>query len=97
MKNAHDIIRRPLVTEKSMGLAERQVYTFEVAGDANKIEIAKAVETVFPGVKVVKVNTMWVPAKRKRFGRHVGYTSKWKKAMVTLTEDSQQLDFFGQA
>ncbi|MCI0183845.1 MAG: 50S ribosomal protein L23 [Acidibacillus sp.] len=97
MKNPHDIIRRPLVTEKSMALMERLVYSFEVSGDANKIEIAKAIEIVFPGVKVVKVNTMWVPAKRKRFGKHVGYTSKWKKALVTLTEDSQQLDFFGQA
>ncbi len=97
MKNPHDIIRRPLVTEKSMALAERMVYSFEVSGDANKIEIGKAIEAVFPGTKVVKVNTMWVPAKRKRFGKHVGYKSKWKKALVTLTEDSQQLDFFGQA
>ncbi|MHB1683775.1 MAG: 50S ribosomal protein L23 [Bacilli bacterium] len=94
MKDPRDIIKRPIITENSTKQMELLVYTFEVAGDANKIEIAQAVEAVFPGAKVVRVNTMWVKPKRKRFGRHYGYTSKWKKAMVKLTEDSQQPEFF---
>ncbi len=94
MKDPRDIIKRPIVTENSTKQMEQYVYTFEVAGDANKIEIAQAIESVFPGAKVVRVNTMWVKPKRKRFGRHYGYTSKWKKALVKLTEDSRQPEFF---
>ncbi len=97
MKNPHDIIRRPIITEKASILTEQNVVTFEVDGDANKIEIAHAVERIFSGAKVKKVNTLWVPAKRKRYGKHFGYTSKWKKAYVTLTPDSEMPDFFGQA
>ncbi|MBO5378525.1 MAG: 50S ribosomal protein L23 [Ruminiclostridium sp.] len=90
---AQDIIVRPIITEKSMdGLAERK-YTFEVAKNANKIEVKKAVETLF-GVKVAKVNTISVKGKKKRMGRSEGYTSDWKKAVVTLTEDSKTIEFF---
>ena len=85
---AQDIILRPVITENSMdGIADRK-YTFEVAKDANKIEIAKAVEELF-GVKVSKVNTINVDGKLRRYGRFEGYTASRKKAIVTLTEDSK--------
>ena len=90
---AQDIILRPIITENSMdGIADRK-YTFEVAKDANKIEIAKAVEELF-GVKVAKVNTTTVNGKLRRYGRFEGYTASWKKAIVTLTEDSKTIEFF---
>lgn len=93
MKTAHDVILKPIITEKSMqGLGERK-YTFKVAKDANKIEIAKAVAELF-GVKVKKVNTLIVNGKFKRQGAHGGYTPDWKKAVVTLTEDSKGIEFF---
>ncbi len=92
-KTAHDIILRPVITENSMdGIADRK-YTFEVAKDANKIEIAQAVETLF-GVKVAKVNTINVKGKLRRYGRFEGYTASRKKAVVTLTEDSKTIEFF---
>ncbi len=92
-KIAQDIILRPIITEESMmGVSEKK-YTFKVAKDANKIEIAKAVETLF-GVKVSKVNTMNVRGHLRRQGMHQGYTASWKKAIVTLTEDSKTIDFF---
>ena len=92
-KTAQDIIVRPIITENSMdGLAERK-YTFEVARGANKIEVKKAVETLF-GVKAAKVNTISVKGKKKRMGRTEGYTSDWKKAVVTLTEDSKTIECF---
>ncbi len=92
-KAAQDIILRPIITENSMdGIAERK-YTFEVAKDANKIEIAKAVETLFE-VKVAKVNTVNVKGKLRRYGRFEGYTASRKKAVVTLTEDSKSIEFF---
>ncbi len=94
MKDPRDIIKRPVITEQSTGMMESYVYTFEVEGSANKIEIAKAVESIFEGTKVLAVNTAWVKAKKKRFGRHYGYTSKWKKAMVKLSADSTQPEFF---
>ena len=75
-----------------MGVSEKK-YTFKVAKDANKIEIAKAVETLF-GVKVSKVNTMNVRGHLRRQGMNQGYTASWKKAIVTLTEDSKTIDFF---
>ena len=68
-------------------------YTFKVAKDANKIEIAKAVEELFD-VKVAKVNTISVRGKLRRQGRYEGYTASWKKAIVTLTEDSKTIEFF---
>ncbi|MDO5124272.1 MAG: 50S ribosomal protein L23 [Eubacteriales bacterium] len=90
---SHDIIVRPIITEKSMlGIAERK-YTFEVAKTAGKIEIARAVEEIFK-VKVEKVNTVSVRGKYRRQGRSEGYTKSWKKAIVTLTEDSKAIEFF---
>ena len=90
---AQDIILRPVITENSMdGIADRK-YTFEVAKDANKIEIARAVEELF-GVKVSKVNTINVDGKLRRYGRFEGYTASRKKAIVTLTEDSKAIEFF---
>lgn len=92
-KLAQDIILRPIITENSMdGIADRK-YTFEVAKDANKIEIAAAVEELF-GVKVAKVNTINVDGKLRRYGRFEGFTASRKKAIVTLTEDSKTIDFF---
>ncbi len=93
MMTAHDIIIKPIITENSMSALSLKKYTFKVAKAANKIEIAKACETLF-GVKVAKVNTMIVKGHYKRQGRHEGYTSDWKKAIVTLTEDSKGIEFF---
>lgn len=93
MKSVADIIVRPLITEKSMDGVSSKVYTFEVAKDATKPEIAKAVEEMF-GVKVAKVNVINMKKKPKRVGYHMGYTSEWKKAIVTLTEDSKSIAFF---
>lgn len=93
MKTAHDIILKPVITEASMqGIANKK-YTFKVAKDANKIEIAKAVVELF-GVKVAKVNTINVNGKYRRQGIKGGYTPDWKKAIVTLTEDSKSIEFF---
>ena len=93
MKTAHDIILKPVITEASMqGIANKK-YTFQVAKDANKIEIAKAVVELF-GVKVAKVNTINVNGKYRRQGIKGGYTPDWKKAIVTLTEDSKSIEFF---
>ena len=90
---AHDIIIRPIITEKSMmGIAEKKS-TFEVAKTAKKIDIANAVEEAFK-VKVAKVNTVSVRGRLKRQGRTQGYTKSWKKAVVTLTEDSKSIEFF---
>ena len=93
MKLANEIIIAPVITEKSMsGIADKK-YTFKVAKDSNKVEIAKAVETLF-GVKVVKVNTISVKGRFKRMGRNEGYRPDWKKAIVTLSEDSKTIEFF---
>ena len=94
MKTAYDIIKRPVITEQSMAQTEMKRYTFEVAKDANKIEIAKAVEEIF-GVKVAKVNTINMYGKEKRTGAFPkGRRPSWKKAMVTLTPDSKTIEFF---
>lgn len=94
MKVAQDIIIRPIITERSMaGIAEGK-YTFEVATSANKIEIAKAIETLFAGTKVDSVNTMHVNGKYKRMGAHAGYRKSWKKAIVKITTDSKKIEFF---
>ena len=91
---AHDIVIRPVITEKSMLGAVNKIYTFEVAKSANKIEIAKACEEVF-GVKVAKVNTVSMRGKFRRPGRNNGgYSKSWKKAIVKLTEDSKPIEFF---
>lgn len=93
MKMAQDIIIKPIITENSMkGIADRK-YTFQVAKDANKIEIAKAVEELF-GVKVSKVNTISVRGRFRRQGWTGGYTPAAKKAIVTLTADSKGIEFF---
>lgn len=90
---AQDIIIRPVVTEKTMNGMPLKKYTFEVLKDAGKIEIKKAVEELF-GVKVSKVNTLNVRGRYRRQGRTGGYTPAWKKAVVTLTEDSKGIEFF---
>jgi large subunit ribosomal protein L23 len=93
MKTAQDIILKPVITEKSMDDLQTGKYTFKVAKDANKSEIKKAVEQLF-GVEVAKVNTMNCLGRTKRVGRYVGKTSDWKKAIITLTEDSKAIEFF---
>ena len=92
-KLAHDIILKPIITEESMMGTAFKKYTFKVAKDANKAEIKSAIEEVF-GVKVAKVNTMNCKGHLRRYGRFQGYTPAWKKAIVTLTEDSNTIDFF---
>lgn len=94
MKFAYDIIKKPVITERSMMGAQDNKYTFEVAVDAGKIEIKKAVEEIF-GVKVAKVNTIKLPGKWKRMGVHVGQAPPdIKKAVVTLTADSKKIEIF---
>ena len=85
MKDYTDIIIAPVITEKSAEQAEKNVYTFKVASNANKIEIKKAIEEAF-GVKVVKVNTANTKAKDKRVGRYTGKTQTYKKAFITLAD-----------
>ena len=94
VKTAQDIIIKPIITEHSMECLAAGKYTFKVAKNANKIEIAKAVEEAFPGTKVAKVNTMHVRGRKRRQGYNVGYTPSWKKAIVTLAEDSKEIEFF---
>jgi large subunit ribosomal protein L23 len=93
MKAPQDIIIRPIMTENSLQNVQLKKYTFKVAKDSNKIEIAKAVETLF-GVKVLKVNTMNCKGRQKRVRMEAGYTPDWKKAIVTLTEDSKGIEIF---
>ena len=94
MALSYDIIIRPIITERSMAGAADKKYAFEVARSAGKVEIGKAVEEIF-GVKVAAVNTLTVPGKKKRQGAgRPGMTKKWKKAYVTLTEDSKTIEFF---
>ena len=90
---AQDIIVRPIITEKSMAGIGDKKYTFEVAMNATKVDIARAVEELF-GVKVQKVNTLHVRGHLCRQGRSEGYTPAWKKAVVTLTGDSKAIEFF---
>ena len=93
MKTAQDIIIRPVITEESMAEVAEKKYTFEVAKSATKIDVARAVEQLF-GVEVAKVNTMNVKGHKRTYGRFTGYKSDWKKAIVTLTEDSKTIEFF---
>ena len=94
MKTAYDIILKPIITEQSMEDTEAKKYVFQVAIDANKIEIKKAVEEIF-GVKVDKVNTIRMDGKEKRQGAYpVGRRASYKKAMVKLTADSKTIEFF---
>jgi len=94
MKMIQDIIIKPIITEASMDVLADKRYTFKVRSDATKPEIAEAVEAMFKGVKVEKVNTITMKKKPKRLGVHFGYTSEWKKAIVTLTADSKTIEFF---
>ena len=84
MKSPYEVIKRPIITEKSMGMLDENKYTFEVDKNANKPEIKEAIEAIFDGVKVKKVRTKY------------GYGKKadWKKAIVTLTEDSAEIEYF---
>ena len=91
--DARDIIKRPVITERSTDLMAEKKYTFEVDVKANKTQVKDAIEEIF-GVKVEKVNTLRVPSKQKRVGRFVGRTGEWKKAIVTLAKDSKPLNFF---
>lgn len=98
--NAYDILQKPVISERSMDKIydkagnEIKKYTFRVPKTVNKVEIKKAVEEVFPGVKVAKVNTMNVLGKVKRMGRYEGRRASWKKAIITLTDDSKEIEFF---
>ena len=91
--SAYDIIIKPVITEGSMDATQEKKYTFKVAVDANKTEIKKAVEEIF-GVDVKKVNVMNFNGKLKRMGRTQGRTAAYKKAIVTLTENSKEIEFF---
>ena len=93
MTNPHDIIIKPIVTEQSMAAMAENKYTFVVSKSANKTEIKKAVEAIF-GVNVEKVNTLNYDGKFKRMGRSVGRTASFKKAVVKLTADSKEIEFF---
>ena len=95
MKTAYDIIVKPVITERSMDMAANKRYVFKVKKDASKTEIKYAVEEVFKGAKVKAVNTMNMPGKKKRLGsRKQGTTAAWKKAIVTLTPESETIAFF---
>jgi large subunit ribosomal protein L23 len=93
MKNPRDIIKRPVITERTSEMMGNKRYVFEVDLRANKTEIKQAIESIFK-VKVTGVNTIRMPAKPKRYGRHSGYTSEWKKAIVQLSAESKELEFF---
>ena len=93
MKLAQEIILAPVITEESMMGTAVKKYTFKVAKDATKVDIKKAVESLF-GIKVEKVNTMNVRGQFRRYGRFEGYKASWKKAIVTLTADSKTIEFF---
>ncbi|MBM7569402.1 MULTISPECIES: 50S ribosomal protein L23 [Paenibacillus] len=93
MKNPRDIIKRPIITEQTSEFMANKRYVFEVDLRANKTEIKLAIQNIFK-VKVTSVNTLRMPAKPKRYGKHSGYTSEWKKAIVQLSADSNELEFF---
>jgi large subunit ribosomal protein L23 len=93
MKDPRQVILRPIITERSFDLINDNRYTFEVAKQANKVEIGQAVETIF-GVKVLKVNTLSVSGKPKRVRYAKGYSRSWKKAVVKLAE-GDTIEAFG--
>ena len=93
MKTAYDVIIRPIITENSMDMASEKKYAFKVAKQANKTEVRKAIEEVF-GVEVAKVNILNVSGKKKRMGRTMGTTASYKKAIVTLTPSSKEIELF---
>jgi large subunit ribosomal protein L23 len=93
MRTAYDIILKPVISEKSMADVQDRKYTFKVAVNANKTQVKMAVEEIF-GVNVEKVNIMNVNGKLKKMGKNIGMTAASKKAIVTLTEKSKQIEFF---
>lgn len=93
MRTAYDVIIKPIISEHSMDLAQEKKYTFKVAVDANKTEIKQAAEEIF-GVDVAKVNVMNVQGKVKRMGRTQGKRADYKKAIITLTQGSKEIEFF---
>jgi large subunit ribosomal protein L23 len=93
MRMVEDIIIRPVITEASMDMLDAKKYVFKVQSNATKADVAAAVEAMFK-VKVASVNTINMKKKPKRMGVHAGYTSEWKKAIVTLTADSKTIEFF---
>ncbi|MBS4197865.1 50S ribosomal protein L23 [Bacillus sp. IITD106] len=93
MMDARDVLKRPVITERSTDIMADKKYTFEVDVKANKTQVKDAVESIF-GVKVAKVNVMNYKGKFKRMGRFGGYTNKRRKAVVTLTEDSKEIELF---
>lgn len=95
--NLLDVIKRPVITEKSMLAMDDKKYTFEVDTKANKTLVKQAVEAAFDGVKVANVNIINVRPKFKRMGKYAGYTKKSRKAVVTLTEDSKEIQIFDAA
>ena len=90
----YDVILKPVITEKSMNLMGEKKYTFLVHPEANKTMIKEAVEKMFEGAKVARVNTMNLDGKTKRRGMTYGKTAKTKKAIVWLTEDSKEIEIF---
>ena len=94
MRMLEDVIIKPIISEASMDMVSQKKYVFKVAKTADKGEIARAVEAMFPGTKVEAVNTINMKRKPKRYGVHFGYTGEWKKAVVTLSEDSAPIAFF---
>lgn len=90
----YDVILKPVITEKSMNAMGEKKYTFFVHPEANKYQIKTAVERLFEGTKVARVNTMNIPPKKKRRGMTFGKTAKAKKAIVTLTQDSKDIEIF---
>ena len=93
MRMVEDIIIKPIIKEASMDMLDAKKYVFKVASRATKADIANAVEEMFK-VTVADVNTINMKKKPKRMGVHAGYTSEWKKAIVTLTADSKTIEFF---
>jgi len=93
MRMVEDIIIKPIITEASMDMLDTKKYVFKVQSRATKADVAHAVEEMFK-VKVADVNTINMKKKPKRMGVHAGYTSEWKKAIVTLTADSKTIEFF---
>ena len=93
MRMVEDIIIRPVITEASMDMLDAKKYVFKVQSNATKADVAAAVEAMFK-VKVASVNTINMKKKPKRMGVHAGYTSEWKKAIVTLAADSKTIEFF---
>ena len=93
MRMVEDIIIKPIITEASMDMLEAKKYVFKVQKTATKADVAAAVEAMFK-VKVASVNTINMKKKPKRMGVHAGYTSEWKKAIVTLAANSKTIEFF---